>query len=172
PSESSPCCLVEQQHTSHNKGLPAPRPLRVRSDLHGPRLLWRGNGVARILREPVCGRSGGGPRRQHLNVMWSSADRLWSQLAAARKRRFPRAARGEEVILGRNAPHLRSEFCLSGALIPSCLLGLRLGPSSPRSRRRKAACSRASPLASNTGRIERLRSQLASAVKWRRLSRS
>ena len=104
--------------------------------------------------------------------MWSSADRLWSQLAAARKRRFPRAARGEEVILGRNAPHLRSEFCLSGALIPSCLLGLRLGPSSPRSRRRKAACSRASPLASNTGRIERLRSQLASAVKWRRLSRS
>src|SRR5690606_36029557 len=55
--------------TSVNKVLPAPRPLRVRSDLHGPRRLWRGNEVARSLREPVCEGSGGGPRRQHKNVM-------------------------------------------------------------------------------------------------------
>ena len=37
--------------TSANKVLPAPRPLRTRSDLHGPKRLWRENGVARILRE-------------------------------------------------------------------------------------------------------------------------
>jgi membrane protease YdiL (CAAX protease family) len=60
---------LRAQRTSHNKVLPAPRPLRVRSDLHGPRLLWRVNGVARILRQPVCEPSGGGPRRQHKNVI-------------------------------------------------------------------------------------------------------
>jgi hypothetical protein len=57
------------RHTPYNKVLPAPRPLHVRSDLHGPMRLWRENGVARILREPVCERSGGGPRRQHKNVI-------------------------------------------------------------------------------------------------------
>jgi len=52
--------VVGQRHTSHNKVLPAPRPLRVRSDLHGPERLWRGSGVARILRKPVCERCSGG----------------------------------------------------------------------------------------------------------------
>ena len=59
---------VEQRPTAYNKVLPAPRPLRVRSDLHGPKHLWRVNEVARILRQSVCEPVGDGPRRQHKNV--------------------------------------------------------------------------------------------------------
>jgi hypothetical protein len=42
-------------HTRHGKVLPAPRPLRVRSDLHGPALLWPGDGVQRILDQARVG---------------------------------------------------------------------------------------------------------------------
>src|SRR5690606_16294006 len=56
--------------------LPAPRPLRGRSVQHGPHpfvALGPGGAYSRAGRS---WRSGGGPRRQHLNVMWSSAERI------------------------------------------------------------------------------------------------
>src|SRR5690606_13804630 len=53
-------------------------------------------------------RSGGGPRRQHLNVMWSSAERIRQLLAAAPHVGTPRSARDDQAILVRLAVPLRS----------------------------------------------------------------
>src|SRR5690606_20837796 len=50
----------------------------------------------------------GGPRRKHLNVMWSSAERIRQLLAAAPHEGTPRSARDDQAILVRLAVPLRS----------------------------------------------------------------
>jgi len=140
--------------SSYNKVLPAPRPLRVRSDLHGPKRLWRVNGVARIVRQAVYEPADGGPRRQHKNVIehWPERFGLLRRLPLSedlhgRGAGLPSAPFGGSVV-SRSAPELeptldpqlhrhppRSETLAARSPMASCVGG-------PRPRRRRGSLRR------------------------------
>jgi len=112
------------------------------------RQMWPGSEVPRILGKPVFGRSGGGPRRKHLNVMQHR--RLDSVSGSGRYRRSRSGVQSGSF-------GVRYWLTLTGGF-----WGWRAGPDSPE-RFSCEACGNGNPERWN-GRQDRAESKKASAI--------